>query len=97
MIGFITSPATSTAITAAIRDAQTSRGLPVYWLIQGIRITSGEHTGQHFLPANDEALHAPLRDGSAAVDFPELPSLIAALGGLDARMDIDPAMLTSPE
>jgi hypothetical protein len=97
MIGFITSPATSSAITAAIRDAQTSRGLPVYWLIQGIPILSGTHTGQHFLPASDEMLNTPLRDGSCAVDFPEFPTLISALGGLESRVDIDPATITAPE
>jgi hypothetical protein len=97
MIGFVTSPATSSAITAAIRDAQTSRGFPIYWLIQGIPIISGEHTGQHFLPASDEMLNTPLRDGSAAVDFPEFPTLISALGGIDARVDIDPAIIAAPE
>ncbi len=97
MIGFITSPTVSAAITSAIRDAQTSRGFPIYWLIQGIPILSGTHTGQHFLPASDEMLNTPLRDGSCAVDFPEFSQLIALLGGLDARVDIDPSTIVAPE
>jgi len=90
MIGFITTPETSAAVTQAIRDAQTSRNLPVFWLLIGMPIYSGEYTGMHFIPADDSILITPLRGNPIQTpqDFPEFASLIELLGGLDARIDI---------
>ena len=81
-------------ITAAIESAQISRGLPVYWLLIGELITSGEHAGKMFLCTDDASLDTPLRGNPPATprDFPEFSQLIAALGGLDARVEIDPAV-----
>jgi len=90
MIGFITTPDTSAAVTQAIRDAQTSRGLPIFWLLVGVLIRSGKHAGMHFIPADDEILSTPLRGNPVLTprDFPEFNTIIDSLGGLDARIDI---------
>lgn len=94
MTGFITSPETSAAITAAFELAQTSRGLAPYIGIRGMEILSGEHTGQHFLPFDDLALTTPLHGGTHISDYPEFAALLALLGGLESRVDIDPELVT---
>ena len=96
MIGFITSPETSAAITAAVELAQTSRGLAPYIGIRGMEILSSEHTGQHFLPFDDLALTTPLHGGTHVSDYPEFASLLAMLGGLESRVDIEPSLVTLP-
>jgi hypothetical protein len=96
MIGFITSPETSAAITAAVGLAQTSRDLAPYIGIRGMEILSGPDVGQHFLPFDDLALTTPLHGGTHVSDYPEFASLIAMLGGLDARVSIDPSLVTIP-
>jgi len=96
MIGFITTPETSADITAAVELAQTSRGLSPYIGIRGIEILSGPNIGQHFLPFDDSALTTPLHGGTHVSDYPEFASLIAMLGGLDARVSIDPSLVTTP-
>jgi hypothetical protein len=90
MIGFVTTPETSALVTQAISDAQTSRGLPIFWLLVGVLICSGKHTGMHFIPADDEILSTPLRGNPVLTprDFPEFNTIIDSLGGLDARIDI---------
>jgi hypothetical protein len=90
MIGHITDKATADAITDAIENAQTSRGVPVYWLLVGVPIYSGEHAGKVFLPTDDEALNTPLRGNPIQTpqDFPEFQQLIDILGGLDARVNL---------
>jgi hypothetical protein len=96
MIGFVTSPATSAAITAAVELAQTSRGLAPYIGIRGMEIISGPNTGQHFLPFDDSALTTPLHGGTHVSDYPEFSALLAMLGGLEARVSIDPSLVTTP-
>jgi hypothetical protein len=98
MIGFVTTEEKSAAVTQAIREAQTSRNLPVFWLLAGMPIYSGEHTGMKFIPADDNILATPLRGNPIQTpqDFPEFAALIAMLGGLEARMDIDPSLVTLP-
>jgi hypothetical protein len=90
MIGFVTTLETSALVTQAISDAQTSRGLPIFWLLVGVLICSGNHAGMHFIPADDEILSTPLRGNPALTprDFPEFNTIIDSLGGLDARIDI---------
>ena len=61
MIGFISTPETSIEVTQLIRDAQESRNFPAFWLLIGMLIYSGEHTGMHFIPADDDILSTPLR------------------------------------
>jgi len=96
MIGFITTPETSAAITAAVELAQTSRRLAPYIGIRGMEILSGPNIGQHFLPFDDSALTTPLHGGTHVADYPEFSALITMLGGLDARVDIDPSLVTNP-
>ena len=99
MIGFITTKEKSAAVTQAIRDAQTSRNLPVFWLLVGMPIYSGEHIGMHFIPADDNILATPLRGNPIQTpqDFPEFAALIAMLGGLEARIDLPPEAIAQPE
>jgi hypothetical protein len=96
MIGFIVSPETSAAITAAVELAQTSRGLSPYIGIRGMQILSGSDIGQHFIPFDDSALTTPLHGGTHVSDYPEFSALLAMLGGLDARVSIDPSLVTNP-
>jgi hypothetical protein len=96
MIGFITTPEASAAVTQAIRDAQTSRDLPVFWSLIGMPIYSGEYVGMHFIPADDAVLNTPLRGNPIQTprDFPEFQTIIEELGGLDARVDLPPEDIT---
>lgn len=96
MIGFITTPQTAAAVLNGIRTAQESRGLPHYWTTGSYPIFTGEHAGKVFIPADDQILSTNLRAGMTPMDFPEAPQLIAALGGLDARIDLDPAAIIDP-
>lgn len=90
MLGHITTPETAAAITAAIENAQTSRGLPFYWSLEGVPIVSGPHVGKVFLCTDDASLDTPLRGNPVQTprDFPEFQQLVDILGGLDARVDL---------
>tara|TARA_R110000868_G_C10739200_1_gene752241 strand:+ start:630 stop:932 length:303 start_codon:yes stop_codon:yes gene_type:complete len=96
MIGFITSPETAQAILAGIEAAQVSREMPYYWTVGKYPIYTGEHAGKMFLPFDDEMLATNLRGGLTPVDFPEFGQLVGALGGLDARIDLDPQFIVGP-
>jgi hypothetical protein len=96
MIGFITTPQTAAAVLAGIRTAQESRGLPHYWTTGSFPIHQGEHAGKVFLPFDDAMMATNLRGGLTPMDFPEAPQLIAALGGLEARIDLDPNAIIDP-
>jgi hypothetical protein len=95
MIGYITTPEVSAQISAAVREAQISRGIAPYLAIHGFPITSGEHVGLHFLPFEDSALTTPLHANTRLADYPEFATLIAMLGGLESRVDIEPSLVTS--
>ena len=99
MIGFITTPEASAAVTQAISDAQTSRNLPVFWSLIGMPIYSGEYVGMHFIPADDNILATPLRGNPIQTpqDFPEFNAIIDSLGGLEARIDLLPEAIAQPE
>jgi hypothetical protein len=99
MIGFISTLETSTEITQLIRHAQESRDLPVFWLLVGMPIYSGEYVGMHFIPADDNILATPLRGNPIQTpqDFPEFAEIIESLGGLDARVTIQPQNLIDPD
>ena len=96
MIGFITSFETAQAVLAGIEAAQVSRGLPYYWTVGSYPIFTGEHAGEMFLPFDDEIMATNLRGGLTPVDFPEFGQLVEALGGLDARIDLDPQFIVGP-
>ena len=99
MIGFITSPAQAQAANDAVAQAQINRGLPVFWLPGSYPIFSGEHVGKAFIPGDDAILSAPLIGSPVMTpqDFPEFAQIITALGGLDARVEIDPEDIKAPE
>ena len=98
MIGYITSPETAADVEHGIAQAFVSRGLPQFWGLRGMPILTGEHAGQMFIPAGDDILACPLRGNppQRPTDYPEFAQLVAMLGGLDARVEIDPADITPP-
>jgi hypothetical protein len=96
MIGFITDPETAEAILAGIEAAQVSRDLPYFWTVGKYPIFTGEHAGKVFLPADDQILSTNIRQGMTPMDFPECVEMLASLGGLEARVDLDPADIVDP-
>ena len=96
MIGFITNEATTDAINAGIATAQTSRGLPDYWQVGKYPIHTGEHAGSFFIPFDDTMMATNLRGGLTPRDFPEFGQLVAALGGLEARVDLNASAIIDP-
>jgi len=91
MIGYITTQIQAEEINAVIAKAQTDRGLPVFWLVGSTPIHSGIYAGMHFVPCDDSLLSTPLfgNPPQTPVDFPEFQVIVEALGGLDARVDLD--------
>lgn len=97
MTGFITTPEVSQAINDAIALAQTSRGLPVCWLIGQYPIYTGEHAGKSFMPLDDTILNTVLYQGMKPTDFPEFDELVETLGGLEARVELSPSAIIDPD
>jgi len=97
MIGFITSTETAATVIDGIRQAQTSRGQLYYWTTGAMPIYSGDNIGKVFIPASDDLLETPLRKELTPRDFPEFDELISLLGGLEARVDINPDVLINPD
>lgn len=99
MIGFITTQEQAQAINDDVAKAQIDRGLPVFWLVGSCPIYSGEHVGETFIPCDDQIMQTPLLGSppSKPIDFPEFSEIIATLGGLDARVELDPIHLQSPD
>ncbi len=97
MIGFITTPEIATTVIDGIRDAQLGRGQHYYWTTGAEPIYSGASVGEMFIPAGDEVLDTPLRNGLTPRDFPEFDQLVILLGGLDARVELDPDSLINPD
>ena len=99
MIGYVTTSETADTVLDAIASAFGTRNLPRFWSPGKYLIYSGKHAGKYFIPAGDGILDAPLRGNPAQTpqDFPEFASLIALLGGLDARVDLPASDITSPE
>ena len=97
MIGFITTPETAAAVLAGIRQAQINNERDHYWTTGAEPIFSGDNIGEMFIPADDEVLSTPLRNGLTPRDFPEFDQLISLLGGLESRVVIDPEVLIDPD
>ena len=97
MIGFITTPETAAAVLAGIRQAQINNGRDPYWTTGAEPIHTGDNAGEMFIPAGDEVLDTPLRNGLTPRDFPEFDQLVALLGGLDSRVEINPEILIDPD
>lgn len=92
MIGFAVTQEQAQSANDAVALAQTSRGLPVFWLPGQFAIFTGHHSGLTFVPCDDDTIHTPLRGNppSTPADFPEFQTIIEQLGGLDARVDLPP-------
>ena len=90
MIGYVTTQEQAEAINDVIAEAQTNRGLPVFWLAGINPIYSGEHAGSYFVQCDDEILTTPLigNPPQTPQDFPEFATIIDMMGGLEARVDI---------
>jgi hypothetical protein len=99
MIGFVVTPEQAQAVNAAIADAQTNRGMPVFWLSGSYPICSGEYAGCYFVPCDDETLSTPLigHPPQTPQDFPEFATIIESIGGLDARVNLPAADIALPE
>jgi len=99
MIGLVVTPDQAQAVNDAIADAQTSRGMPVFWLAGSHTIYSGEHAGECFVPCDDETLSTPLigHPPQTPQDFPEFAVIIDSMGGLDALIDIPASDIAPPE
>ena len=99
MIGFVTTQEQADAANAAIAEAQTSRGMPVFWLAGSNPIYTGEHAGECFVPCDDATLSTPLigHPPMTPQDFPEFATIIDSMGGLDARIAIPAADITAPQ
>jgi len=99
MIGLVVTPDQAQAVNDAIADAQTSRGMPVFWLAGSHPIYSGEHAGECFVPCDDETLSTPLigHPPQTPQDFPEFAVIIDSMGGLDALIDIPASDIAPPE
>jgi hypothetical protein len=91
MIGFVTTKEQADAVNTAIAQAQTSRGMPVFWLIGSISIHRGIHAGMHFVPFDTNMLSTPLfgNPPKTPVDYPEFQTIVDNLGGLDSRIELN--------
>jgi hypothetical protein len=98
MTGFITSPETAQAVSDGVAQAFVSRDLPQFWALAIMPILSGEHEGQMFIAADDSIFQTPLMGSPVQrpTDYPEFETLVAMLGGLESRVDLDPAHITPP-
>ena len=97
MIGFATTPEIASTVLDSIKQVQIDNGRPHYWTTGAEPIYSGDHAGQMFIPAGDNVLDTPLRNGLTPRDFPEFDQLVTLLGGLDARVEVDPESLINPD
>jgi len=99
MIGFAVTTEQAQAANAAIAEAQTSRGMPVFWLAGSNPIYAGEHAGECFIPCDDETLSTPLigHPPQTPQDFPKFAVIIDSMGGLDARIEIPAEAILQPE
>ena len=97
MTGFIVTPTIAAAVLDGIATAQTSRGLSPYWTCGSYEIFTGTYAGERFLPFDENMMATNLRQGATPMDFPETQQLLALLGGLDARVELDASVITNPE
>ena len=97
MIGFVTTPETAAEVLKAICDAQLSRGHAHFWTTGSKPIYSGDHAGKTLIPADDDILDTPLRQGQTPRDFPEFTQLVESLGGLEARVNVYVQDLVNPD
>lgn len=94
MTGYIVTTDQRDAIAAALDAAQEARGRKFLHL-GAMLIYTGEHAGKHFIGLADKDLTQKL-GGIQLADYPEFQQIIASLGGLHARVDIDPSIFIDP-
>lgn len=94
LTGYIVDEATRDTISAALDAAQEARGRK-YLHLGAMQIYAGANKGKHFIGLADKDLTQKL-GGIALVEYPEFQDIIASLGGLDARVEIDPTILIDP-
>jgi hypothetical protein len=100
MIGFVVTPDQAQAAADAVAAVQIAHGSPVFWQPGAYPIFSGEHAGQYFIPCDDAILSTPLTGSPVKTppDYAEFTAIIESMGGLSARIDIDPSSITpAPE
>jgi hypothetical protein len=99
MIGFITTSETAAAVLDGVKQAMLSRGLPHFWSPGAFPVYAGPHAGSMFIPAGEVILNAPLIGNPVQhpTDFPEFAQIVAILGGLDARVEIEPSDILDPD
>jgi len=99
MIGFSVTKEMAQTANETVELAQTSRGLPVFWIPGQYTIYSGDYAGLTFVPCDEQILHTPLRGSPplTPIDFPEFAQVIEELGGMGARVTISPFDLIQPE
>jgi hypothetical protein len=95
--GFVTDQATADSISAAVQAACDTRGVARFIAMHGRMIHSGQYAGQVFLPLADSDLAQVMYRGQCLPDFPEFTELIATLGGLDARVEIQSSDILDPD
>jgi hypothetical protein len=99
MIGFITTSEAAAAVLDGVKQAMLSRGLPHFWSPGAYPIHAGPHAGSMFIPAGKVILNCPLIGNpvQCPTDFPEFAQIVATLGGLDARVEIEPSDILDPD
>jgi hypothetical protein len=95
--GFIKSQATAETVSDAVKTACDTRGVARFIAMRGRPIYSGQYAGQVFLPLADSDLVQVMYCGQCLPDFPEFSQLVATLGGLDARVEIEPSDILDPD
>jgi hypothetical protein len=99
MIGFVVSKEQAQAANDAVTFAQTSRGLPVFWLPGQYHLFTGQYAGMTFVPCSDSTLSSKLIGNPARtpMDFQEFAEIVALLGGLESRVSVDPQDIIDPD
>ena len=96
MIGFVVTTEQAQAAAESVAAVQIAHGSPVFWQPGAYPIFSGEHAGQYFIPCDDAILSTPLTGSPVKTppDYAEFTAIIESMGGLSARIDIDPSIIT---
>jgi hypothetical protein len=97
MIGFVVTPEVASQAEVSLKVAFSSRKMQPYFTLGAMEILSGEQAGMMFIPFDDSALDVIRYRNFKLPDFPEYQEVIGYLGGLDARVEIDPSCLIDPE
>jgi hypothetical protein len=95
--GYILTRPQAEEVVAAVAGAWIAAGESVGWLPGIHPIHSGPHAGAVMLTCADSDLATIYGRYGMITDHELFAELIASLGGLDARVEIDAADITSPD